>query len=149
SLPDDDKAALQVINLLLAHGVNARFRRQPDGKTAAQVARERNLTAAADRLALAEQETVLAEASPSQSPEVSKLESLARDMIAAYVTGDAESMRRINEHYGRNASVEDLRAIVWRLLYKVRQAGGSSEAFGIAEAQETISRTAGFSNWKA
>jgi hypothetical protein len=78
-----------------------------------------------------------------------KYQSLAQDLVTAYATGDASAMQRINQHYGRNASVDDLRAIVWRLVYKVRQAGGSSEAFGLAEAQELIARSSGFPNWTA
>jgi len=74
-------------------------------------------------------------------------ESLANDMVAAYATGDAKAMQRINDHYGRNSTVDDLRATVWRLIYKVRRAGGDASAFGIAEARELITRTSGFSNW--
>jgi hypothetical protein len=58
-------------------------------------------------------------------------------------------MQRINEHDGRSSTVEDLRAMIWRLLYRVRQAKGAPEAFQIPEAQELISRTSGFPNWAA
>lgn len=78
-----------------------------------------------------------------------KYERLASDMVAAYATGDAEAMQRINEHYGRPSTVDDLRATVWRLIYKVRQAGGAASAFGMAEAQELISRMAGYGSWAA
>ena len=81
--------------------------------------------------------------------DAAKYERLASDMVAAYATGDAEAMQRINEHYGRSSTVDDLRATVWRLIYKVRQAGGAASAFGMAEAQELIARTAGFGNWTA
>ncbi len=72
-------------------------------------------------------------------------ERLAADIVTVYATGDPAAMQRINEHYGRSSTVEDLRATVWRLIYKVRQGG----AFGIPEAQELIARTAGFNNWAA
>jgi hypothetical protein len=45
--------------------------------------------------------------------------------------------------------VDDLRATVWRLVYKVRQAGGAANAFGAGEAREMIARTSGFPNWSA
>jgi Leucine Rich repeat len=77
------------------------------------------------------------------------LKSLADDMVTAYATGDAVAMQRINEHYGRVSTADDLRAMVWRLVYKVRQAGGAADAFGVAEAQELIARTSGFGNWIA
>lgn len=66
--------------------------------------------------------------------DVAKYECLANDMVTAYATGDSAAMQRINEHYGRSSTVDDLRAIVWRLVYKVRQAGGAAHAFGAAEA---------------
>ncbi len=80
---------------------------------------------------------------------VSSYERLARDMVAAYDNGDAASMHRINEHYGRSFTADDLRAVVWRQVYKVRQAGGAASAFQLPEAQELISRTSGFPNWTA
>lgn len=76
-------------------------------------------------------------------------ERLANDMVIAYASADAPAMERINRHYGRASTVEDLRATVWRLVYKVRQAGGAAHAFRVEEARELIARTAGHSNWKA
>lgn len=76
-------------------------------------------------------------------------ERLAADMVSVYATGDAHALQRINEHYGRSSTVDDLRATVWRLMYKVRQAKGAAHAFGMPEAQELIARTSGFSNWTA
>lgn len=67
-------------------------------------------------------------------------------MVNAYATSDAAAVQRINEHYGRSYTADDLRAITW-LVYKVRQAGGAAQAFGVGEAQELIARTSGFSNW--
>jgi hypothetical protein len=78
-----------------------------------------------------------------------KFELLADDMVAVYATGDPAAMERVNRHYGRTSTVDDLRALVWRLVYKVRQAGGAAHAFGAAEAREMIARTSGFSNWTA
>jgi hypothetical protein len=80
---------------------------------------------------------------------IANYESLAGDMVTAYATGDAEAMQRINDHQGHASTVEDLRAIVWRQVYKVRQAGGAAEAFGIDESRELVARTAGFGNWSA
>jgi hypothetical protein len=81
--------------------------------------------------------------------DLAKLDQLAADMTAAYATGDPGAMQRINEYYSRASTVDDLRATVWRLMYKVRQAKGAASAFGIPEAKELIARTAGFSNWSA
>jgi hypothetical protein len=81
--------------------------------------------------------------------EVAKYENLANDLVEVYATGDAAALERVNQHYGRASTVEDIRATVWRLVYKVRQAGGAAHAFGPAEAQELIARTFGFGNWAA
>src|SRR5262249_31217413 len=48
-LPDDDVQAVEVVNLLLAHGADASIH-APDGRTAAAIALERGLDAAAERL---------------------------------------------------------------------------------------------------
>jgi hypothetical protein len=77
----------------------------------------------------------------------SKFERLACDMVVAYDTGDPACIQRISEHYGVQVTVDDLRATVWRLVYKVRQAGGAASSFRLPEAQEMISRTSGFPNW--
>lgn len=76
-------------------------------------------------------------------------EQLANDMVAVYAASDPAALDRINQHYGSTSTADDLRAKVWRLIYKVRQAGGAAEAFQAAEARELIARTSGFSNWSA
>ncbi len=86
---------------------------------------------------------------PESSLAVAEYERLADDMVTAYATGDPAAIQRINEHYGRSSTVEDLRATVWRLIYKVRQAKGAAHAFGAPEARELIARTSGFNNWAA
>jgi hypothetical protein len=70
-------------------------------------------------------------------------------MVTAYASGDPAAMQRINEHYRRASTVDDLRATAWRLVYKVREARGGAHAFGVVEARELIARTAGFPNWMA
>jgi len=51
------------------------------------------------------------------SAEVARYDLLARNMVTVYATGDAEAMRRINQHYGQSFTADDLRATVWRLIY--------------------------------
>lgn len=138
-LPEDEQKAVEIVELFLAHGADASFRRKNDGLTAADVARRRGLHEAANRLA----------AAAGASTNVPKYERLANDMVAAYATSDAAAMQRINEHFGFSFTVDDFRATVWRLVYKVRQARGAAHAFGIAEAQELIARGSGFNNWTA
>jgi len=82
------------------------------------------------------------------SAEIAKFERLANDLVTIYATGDAEALQRIAEHFGYAYTAEDVRAMVWRQVYKVRQAKGAAEAFQLTEAQELISRTSGYPNWK-
>ncbi len=49
-LPEDEAKALKIIELFLEHGADARFRRETDGTTAADVASRRGLQRAARRL---------------------------------------------------------------------------------------------------
>lgn len=84
-----------------------------------------------------------------RSLEVEKYDRLAADMVTAYATGDPDSIARINQHYERSSTVDDFRATVWALIYKVRRAKGAPEAFQLEEAQELISRIEGFPNWSA
>src|SRR5262249_15194028 len=79
--------------------------------------------------------------------EVAKFDRLASDLVTIYATGDAEALRRIAEHYGHAYTAEDVRAMVWRQVYKVRQAKGAAQAFQLTEAQELIARTSGYPNW--
>lgn len=148
-LPEDEKKAVQIIELFLANGADVGLRREDDGMTAEEVARRRGLIQAADRLAEARQ--AVSTEGEAESPahiEVKKYELLAKDVVAAYA-GDAEALKRINESWSRTFSLEDLRAIVWRVSYKVRQAGGSPNAFDLAEAQQMIAGARGFGNWEA
>ena len=86
----------------------------------------------------------------SQAPDpVAQYERLAGDMVTVNADGDPAAMQRINEFYGRSSTVEDLRATIWRLIYKVRRAAGAADAFGLEEARELIARTDGFHNWSS
>ena len=84
-------------------------------------------------------ETPPNEATASASDAVAKYDRLAKDMVSVYATGDAEGMQRINQHYGRTSTVDDLRATVWRLVYKVRQAKGAAQAFQQPAGQVRLS----------
>jgi hypothetical protein len=81
------------------------------------------------------------------SAEVAKFDRLANDLVAIYDTGDAAALERIAEHFGHAYTADDVRAMVWRQVYKVRQAKGAAQAFQLPEAQELIARTSGYPNW--
>ena len=86
-------------------------------------------------------------APPRGSPEYH--ESLAGDLVIAYESGDAAAVQRLNAHYERTFTWDDVRAEVWHSVYKVRQAKGRPGCFALADAQEFMAREAGFGNWTA
>ena len=87
------------------------------------------------------------EASASAGAE--HLGTLARDLVAAFESGDAAALQRLNEHRGRTSTWEDVRADVWHSVYKVRQAKGRPGSFDVGDAQEFLAREVGHGNWSA
>jgi hypothetical protein len=93
-------------------------------------------------------------AKPSNTPGALRLdsdcfESLARDFVSAYDSGDPPALQRLNDFYSRSFTWDDLRAEVWRQVYKVRQAKARPGSFAIEDAQWLMARDAGFGNWDA
>src|SRR5262245_58450349 len=76
-------------------------------------------------------------------------EALARDLVAAFELGDAPAIQRLNAHYERDYTHEDVRAEIWHSIYKVRQAKARPGCFALDDAREFIARHAGFGNWSA
>lgn len=147
-LPEEEDKALEIIGMFLALGADPGFRRKEDNLNPADVARKRGLIQAADLL------TSAATKGPQQPPTmksaaVTEYDRLASAVAKVYVSDNTEAIDVIRKHFGSSFTRDDLRATVWRLMYKVRQASGSPEAFGLAEAQELIARTSGFPNWTA
>lgn len=85
----------------------------------------------------------------ANKPSAGDYEQLAHDLVIVYAADDAGAMQRINRHFSASYAPDDVRALVWRLLYKVRQAKGKPSAFQLPEAQEMVARTAGFPNWQS
>jgi len=69
-------------------------------------------------------------------------EALAKDLVAAYESGDAAAIQRLNDHYGRSFTHDDVRADIWHSVYKVRQAKGRPGCFALEDAQEFVARDA-------
>lgn len=76
---------------------------------------------------------------------------LAEDMTAAFNTHDAAALDRLNDHYQRSFTVEDLWAEIWRRVYAFRQRAfkGGPQELHPAEAQMVIATDAGFGSWVA
>jgi hypothetical protein len=76
-------------------------------------------------------------------------EQAARNFVDAY-KGDAGALVRLNRHYGRSFSFDDLKAEIWRRDYAYRQRSFRvpENYFPIEEAQIIIAQDAGFGSWE-
>jgi ankyrin repeat protein len=74
----------------------------------------------------------------------------AQDFVAAYER-DAAALQRLNEHYRRSFSFEDVRAEIWRRLYAFRERAfkGPKNYLRLDEAQGMVAQDAGFGSWEA
>jgi len=78
-------------------------------------------------------------------------EQLARDLVLAFDSKDAEALQRLNGHYNRAFTFDDLWAEIWRRVYSFRQrafkAPGAS--LQLDEARTLIAQDAGYASWDA
>lgn len=104
------------------------------------------------RLEIEEAREMIARARPTQSRThtVEQYRQAAEDFVNAY-EGDAPALERLNQHYRRSFSMEDLKAEIWRRVYAFRQRAfkGQKTHLQLAEAQMIIAQDAGFGSWAA
>jgi hypothetical protein len=76
-------------------------------------------------------------------------ERAARDFVGAY-GGDAGALERLNRHYGRSFTRDDLKAEIWRRDYPYRQRSSrvAENYFPIEEARILLAQDAGFGSWE-
>ncbi|HET8549711.1 MAG TPA: ankyrin repeat domain-containing protein, partial [Bryobacteraceae bacterium] len=74
----------------------------------------------------------------------------AEDFVHAF-EGDAAALARLNAHYGRSFSFDDVRAEIWRRVYAFRQRAFREPRnyLRLEEAQIVIAQDAGFGSWTA
>ena len=143
-LPDDEEKAEQVVDVLLAHGADPTVRTKHEGKTAADYARERGLEAAARKL----DSSVRVAPVPAPSPTLEKFQSLAKDLVVAFETGEPGAIRRLVDHFGGTADWERVREGVRYLLGRVPQSEVPSGYFSLPHARLVVARQSGFDNWQ-
>src|SRR5206468_1367556 len=78
-------------------------------------------------------------------------ERLANDMVVAFDSGDDAALQRLNEHYHRSFTFDDLWAEIWRRVYAFRQRSFKvpKNYLQLAEAQTLVAQDAGFGGWAA
>jgi hypothetical protein len=76
-------------------------------------------------------------------------EQAARDFVDGY-KGDDAALERLNRHYSRSFSIDDLKAEIWRRDYAYRQRSSRipENYFPIEEARIIIAQDAGFGSWE-
>ena len=76
-------------------------------------------------------------------------EQAARDFVDAY-KGDATALERLNRHYSRSFTFDDVRAEIWRRDYAYRQRSSRvpENDFPIEEAKIIVAQDAGFGSWE-
>ena len=89
-------------------------------------------------------------ATASAARTAEEYERLAQDFVDAH-EGDAKALQRLNAHYQRSFSQEDLHAEIWRRVYAFRQRSSRvpKNYLQLAEAQIVIAQDAGFGSWDA
>jgi hypothetical protein len=76
---------------------------------------------------------------------------LAHDYVRALDSEDAAALQRLNDHYTRSFTFEDLWAEIWRRVYAFRQRSSRVPKNYLApdEARQLVARNAGFGSWDA
>lgn len=78
-------------------------------------------------------------------------EQAARDFVAAHDQRDAAALDRLNQHYGRSFSFDDLFGEIWRRNYAFRQRSSREPKnyLKLEEAQMLVAQDAGYNSWQA
>ncbi len=78
-------------------------------------------------------------------------EQLAQDFSNAHDARDEAALSRLNAHYARSFSYDDLSAEIWRRVYAFRQRSSKVDKnfLTVPEAQVVIAQDAGFGSWDA
>lgn len=78
-------------------------------------------------------------------------ELLARDYVAAFDARDDAALDRLNRHYGRSFTFDDLWAEIWRRVYAFRQRSSKvpKNYLALDEARTVLAQDTGFGSWAA
>jgi hypothetical protein len=78
-------------------------------------------------------------------------ERLADDLVLAFDSRDEAALQRLNSHYRRSYTFDDLAAEIWRRVYAFRQRSSRvpKNFLRLEEARTLVAQDAGFSSWSA
>ena len=80
-------------------------------------------------------------------PDADQYDTLARDVLTAYQTGDAAAMHRLQERFRRPVTWDTLRAEVDHQLRQLPDAVRPSAGLSLADIRTFMARSAGFESW--
>ena len=82
---------------------------------------------------------------------VAEFDQLAADFLSAFNVKDDAALQRVNAHYQRQFTFEDLWAEIWRRVYSFRQRAfrTAPQALRLDEVRVVIAQDAGFPSWQA
>ena len=136
-LPNDEKIAMQIVQLFLANGADAAIKNKR-GQTAADRAERRGMFPVAERLRLAE--------SGTSQPTLEEYEEKAKALLDAFRTGTPEAMERHWQLTWHRRNWQAMRT--YTLLDLGRQANANADITA-DDARFLIAREHGFENWNA
>ena len=139
-LPDDDARAMEVVELLLEAGADPAARSK-DGSTAADWALKRGMIDVARRLG------IVGDTGASPSKAVQEYEALADDLLFAFESGVAESLDRLQRHYRRSFTHDELRAAVRERMAAIPEFERPPNYFSRDYARLLVAREAGYRSW--
>jgi hypothetical protein len=90
-------------------------------------------------------------AAPPALHTIEEYDRLARDYVSAFDARDEAALQRLNDHYRRSYTFDDLGAEIWRRVYAYRQRSSKvpQNYLQLGEAQTIIAQDAGFGSWTA
>lgn len=135
-LPDDEARAVEIVELFLAYGADPAILAE-DGMTAADYARKRGMDEASRMLGVHE----------SAAPDLERYRRLAKDLVIAYKSGERTAMQRVQEHFGRAFTRDELRARLRQRLSELWGSDRDPSFFDVGAAQLLIARQAGYQDW--
>ena len=82
---------------------------------------------------------------------VKEYESVAADFVAAFDARDTTALQRLNDHYHRSFTFDDLFAEIWRRNYAFRQRSSRvpKNYLPLEEARLLVAQDVGFGSWPA
>jgi hypothetical protein len=86
-----------------------------------------------------------------RAPEAVDYEPLAADFVRALEERNEAALARLNAHYGRAFTFDDLGAEIWRRIYAFRQRSSHPGGAHLRpdEARALVAQDAGFASWEA